>query len=124
RNAGRAHVPLEWKDLAPPFEIVLVPLEAESGSNDVLIRARPLAAGTWHAVLAFDSEGRHQEAELEISATDTPQCPQTDACTVSTFDEATHRCEEQVLPDGSACDTQSVCVSAGTCQSGRCVGTP
>jgi hypothetical protein len=124
KNDGRSRAPLEWKELDAPFEIVLVPLEAESGSNDVVIRARPTTEGVFHAVLAFDSEGGHQQSDLFVTASDTPQCPQTDSCVKSTFDAATGRCEDQQLADGTACDVNSVCVSGGTCQSGRCVGTP
>lgn len=124
RNEGRASRALEWKALDAPFEVVIVPLEAASGSNEVLIRARPGSEGAFRAVLAFDSEGQHHEAELLVAGTATPQCPQTDSCVESVFNLVTQRCEEHVLADGSPCDSGSVCVSAGTCQSGRCVGTP
>jgi outer membrane protein assembly factor BamB len=125
RNSGRASIPLEWKALDAPFEVVLVPLEAQSGSNQVFIRARPTSTEPQRAFLTFTTmDGVEQKSELVVRGRAAPQCPQTDSCLASTFNPATGLCETSPLPDGAACDAQSVCVMGGTCQAGRCVGTP
>lgn len=124
KNEGRSSVPLEWRAIDAPFEIVLLPLEAQSGGSDVMVRATPLVAGTFHATLSFVAEGKLYESALQVTATELPDCPQTGECSQSVFNPITGRCEESRLPDGTVCDTESICVIGGTCQAGRCVGTP
>ncbi|MBK7857321.1 MAG: tenascin-X [Archangiaceae bacterium] len=124
RNDGRSRATIEWKELDAPFQVVLLPFEAEPGMNDVVVRVTPLTEGSFHGTLGFDFDGKHQEADLFAAASTSPQCPVTDSCRQSTFNPATGKCEERERQDGSACDMNSVCISGGTCQSGRCVGTP
>ncbi|MBL8957277.1 MAG: tenascin-X [Myxococcaceae bacterium] len=123
-NEGRSSVPLEWREVSAPFELVLVPLEAQSGGSDVTVRATPLTAGTFTATLSFVAEGQVYASELIVTGTDVPDCPVTDACKQSYFNRASGRCEERLQADGTSCDSASVCVIGGVCQAGRCVGTP
>ncbi len=124
QNEGRSSVPLEWREIAAPFEMVLLPLEAQSGGSEVVVRAVPLEAGTFRGTLSFVAEGTVYESELVVQAVELPQCPSTNACMQALFNPLTGRCEESQQPDGTACDTDSVCVIGGTCQAGRCTGTP
>ena len=122
-NDGRATVELSWSTPAAPFQMVDPPANAASGETDVVLSVHPVSAGDFRSVLAFDSEGTHHEIELIGTANGIPQCPPVD-CQVSTFDLESGNCVQAPMPDGVACDMQSVCVTGGTCMSGRCVGTP
>lgn len=122
-NTGRRDLHVSWEGLEAPFEGE-APELLPAGETSLLLRFRPSAPGVaqMRLVARYDLEELALTVRGESSYV--PDCPKPVSCQQARFDLAEGRCIESVLPDGTACDTNSVCVEGGTCQAGRCVGTP
>jgi hypothetical protein len=123
RNDGLTTVSLQWTTPNEPFQMLDPPVHAMNGETDVVLRVVPREPGSFNSVLAFDSDGIHQEIALTGTGMALPGCPHSE-CTQAAFNVDTGTCVETPVADGLNCDDQGICVIGGTCQAGRCVGTP
>lgn len=122
RNLGRARTTIELRIDAPfagPSSIALgggevrsVELEFRAGAG--VARGRLVATdGRVTSEVALTGEG--------VVPLD---CMPSSPCHTSTFDLATRTCVETARADGSGCVPTSLCLDAGTCVAGLCVGQP
>jgi hypothetical protein len=123
-NESRVSLAVEWTALDAPFAATL-PMELPSGSTSIdveFIADTPGVYSRWLSVRS--SGGASARLGLDATAAEVPSCRATTPCVESSFDVALGRCVERTAEDGAACDPGSKCVTAASCQRGRCVGAP
>ncbi len=114
-NTGGQAATVAWS-VEAPFDVT--PSELTVGARDsspLELRFAPTAVGRFESVLSGAGLGVTLRGEgLAI-----PQCV-AGACEVASFDFTTQACRTNREPDGAAC--LDVCVLAGQCRAGSCVG--
>ncbi len=123
-NGGRAPLEVTWTDVPAPFSAVdALPGHVLAGDVPVRLRFAPRVEGRFEVtVTGTASDGGRVELVLAGEARPVPECFTPVTCAQATFDMATERCVESVLPDGTACDPGNACLVGATCQAGRCRG--
>ncbi|GMU58530.1 MAG: hypothetical protein AMXMBFR34_02930 [Myxococcaceae bacterium] len=123
-NDGKARLPVTWSALEAPFGAQL-PSEVPPGPTSIPVAFTATTAGISSRWLTVSSEGLpSQRLGLEAAVNEVPACEASSPCAVATFDTEAGKCVETVAADGTACAPGTKCVTASTCQAGRCVGTP
>lgn len=122
-NDGKVTLAVTWHLPEAPFTLVDPPAALRPGSTALEVRFAPAVAGHFSSVLSFEVAGVGTgQTALEGVAEPAPACPPSSSCAEASFDLATEACVEVSKPDGTACDPGTVCVTAATCQAGRCIG--
>lgn len=123
-NGGRAPLDVTWTEVTPPFSLVdVLPVRVEAGEVPVRLRFSPSAVGTYEVtVTGTASDGGRVDLVLVGEAKPIPDCFTPVTCSTATFDVNTEQCVETVLPDGTACNPGTACLTDATCQAGRCKG--
>jgi|CXWL01.1.fsa_nt_gi hypothetical protein len=107
--------------VSPPFEAASAVTVPGSGqvSLEVLFRAsdKP-AAGT----LTLNSVTQEFVVSLTGVGVHKKDCQPTQPCRDSVYDFASDECVEMMLPEGSACEPDSLCLEKGECRMGLCQG--
>ncbi|MEW5740947.1 MAG: tenascin-X [Myxococcota bacterium] len=123
-NDGKTPLPVTWTALDAPFSAEL-PAVAPPGQTSITVSFTASAPGIFSRWLTVGSEGLvSQRLGLEATVNALPACEASSSCAVSTFDVELGRCVETSAADGTVCAPGTKCVTAATCQAGRCVGAP
>ncbi|MGV3624533.1 MAG: tenascin-X [Archangium sp.] len=132
-NEGRASVDVKFTSLAAPFATT-PPTRLVPGANTVTIQFTPTTVGRFTQRLGVqfdDGSGTSRDGltdqgtSLDISALvrETPTCTPGSACVTARFDFVREACVEDPVIDGTACESDSLCLINARCEAGRCVGT-
>lgn len=117
RNEGRAAGTATVSVEGPGFSVAAQEVTVAGGAEEpVTVRFRPVAEGAASGRLLVGGAG-----EVQLTAQGLAACVPSGPCRAATFDPATRRCVEAVVPDGEVCS--SACLRGGACQAGACVGT-
>ena len=124
-NEGKSPLPITLSSLDQPFGVTAAPETLPPGAATLELTFRPTLAGHFERTLTVSSPGVMSANELIIegSAREIPPCEPSNSCVTAAFDVDTTTCVETPKPNGIVCDPRSVCVTAATCQEGRCIGT-
>lgn len=121
-NEGRVPLEVSWSSLKDPFSASL-PTRLEPGSTVLSIGCGILSPGPHRDQLKVTAvTGATASLDISAGAWSQSVCKGS-SCTTATFDADRGSCVETPLPDGQACDAETLCIDSPTCQSGRCVGT-
>jgi hypothetical protein len=124
-NEGRSAVLVTWQAPDEPLRVVDLPDMLPPGETTLTLEFVAAVPGRYSRTLAVASEGlRPVRLGIDAVVRAIPTCLPASSCGVAVFDLALQRCVETSQPDGTACDAQSACIEAATCQAGRCVGKP
>jgi hypothetical protein len=123
-NVGRAEVaPVHWSIADDAFVVADAPARLSVGESLVSVRCTPTRAGVVQSALVLEAAGSTLSIVVTMAGVTTPSCSPSDDCHQATFDFARGRCLETPLDDGATCAAADQCLTGGTCQAGRCVGT-
>lgn len=122
-NDGKVRLAVTWHLPDAPFTVVDPPALLPPGGADLELRFAPAFTGHFSGVLSFEVAGVGTgQTTLQGVAQPVPACAPTSSCAQASFDLASEACVEVTKADGAACDPGTVCITSGTCQSGRCIG--
>src|SRR5439155_822995 len=60
---------------------------------------------------------------INVSCTTTPDCNDSNPCTIDTCDTTLHACRHVPGNNGATCNDNNACTQSDTCQDGQCVGS-
>jgi len=122
RNLGRARTTITLSTAAP-FQVSEA---VELGGGEVRRLEVGFQAGAAPVVGRLTATDGRATAEVTLSGEGVVplDCVPSSPCHVSTFDLGSRTCIETVRADGSSCIPESLCLDAGTCVAGACVGQP
>jgi hypothetical protein len=80
--------------------------------------------GPAEETLKLEANGGAHEVKVKGIGVRPPNCTPSGPCRDTRYDLESDRCIEGPAPEGSACQTESLCLEKGECRSGQCVGVP
>jgi hypothetical protein len=122
-NDGRGALDVTWEGLERPFEVEL-PTTLPPGPSTLIVRFTPEVPGRYTQTLRVEATGIEAQAlPIEAAAREVPVCEPSSPCVTARFDPLRQTCVEDPAPDGTTCDSGTLCLVNARCEAGRCVGT-
>ena len=106
-----------------PFSVE-TPLSLPGGASVTLPVSFTAGVGLSEGELVLTQGQRRLSVPLRGVGVVPLPCPPSAVCRRAHFEVESGLCVEEVSPDGDACTPQNICLEAGVCQQGACLGTP
>jgi Dictyostelium (slime mold) repeat len=109
--------------VADPFAVPVTVFLAGGSEATFQVEFR---AGDAFAERTLTLEANGGEHTLQVKGTGVrpPNCTASGPCRDVRYNLEEDKCEEGPAPEGSACQTESLCLEKGECRSSMCVGVP
>ena len=109
--------------IADPFSVPAIVFLA--GGSEATFQVEFRAGDTFvEHTLTLEANGGKHALQVKGTGVRPPNCVPSGPCRDTRYNLELDICEEGPAPEGSACQTESLCLEKGECRSSMCVGVP